>query len=276
MGWQNGGQAQNRGGGGKGPGQANHGGKVLQGLLMAFSLYSRIPVPQAEWSKGGMRYAFCLAPLVGVVIGAAVAGFDCLARVAHVGEVARSCVGAALPLLLTGGIHMDGFLDTVDARSSCQPRERKLEILKDPHTGAFAIIGGGVYLLMYLAVFSELGPAAFPAAGGVYVTSRALSGWAAVSFPKAKKDGMLTTVSAGTGYGAARIFLAAWWLSAAAFLVWFGGLVAGGAALAAATAAFGFYYHMAMKEFGGVTGDLAGYFLQVCELGMLAALAFFL
>ena len=47
-------------------------------------------------------------------------------------------------------------------------------------------------------------------------------------------------------------------------------------ALAAATAAFGFYYHMAMKEFGGVTGDLAGYFLQVCELGMLAALAFFL
>ncbi len=156
MGWQNGGQAQNRGGGGKGPGQANHGGKVLQGLLMAFSLYSRIPVPQAEWSKGGMRYAFCFFPLVGVVIGAAVAGFDCLARVAHVGEVARSCVGAALPLLLTGGIHMDGFLDTVDARSSCQPRERKLEILKDPHTGAFAIIGGGVYLLMYLAVFSDI------------------------------------------------------------------------------------------------------------------------
>ena len=51
---------------------------------------------------------------------------------------------------------MDGFLDTVDARSSCQDRQRKLEILKDPHTGAFAVIGGGVYLLIYAAVFSTL------------------------------------------------------------------------------------------------------------------------
>ena len=58
---------------------------------------------------------------------------------------------------------MDGFLDVVDARSSCLPRERKLEILKDPHTGAFAIIGGGVYLILYLAVFSGLKDGGFPA-----------------------------------------------------------------------------------------------------------------
>ena len=68
---------------------------------------------------------------------------------------------------------MDGFLDVTDARSSFQSRERKLEILKDPHAGAFAIAGCGVYLLLYAAAFSELRLEAFPAIGGIYVMTRA-------------------------------------------------------------------------------------------------------
>lgn len=45
-----------------------------------------------------------------------------------------------IPIFITGGIHLDGFLDTQDALSSYQPMERRLEILKDSHAGAFAII----------------------------------------------------------------------------------------------------------------------------------------
>ena len=45
-----------------------------------------------------------------------------------------------IPVLVTGGIHLDGLLDTADALSSWQTRERRLEILKDSHAGAFAII----------------------------------------------------------------------------------------------------------------------------------------
>ena len=51
------------------------------------------------------------------------------------------------------------------------------------------------------------------------------------------------------------------------------GALAGGMAVAAACLVFGWYYRMSIKEFGGITGDLAGYFLQVCELVMLAVLA---
>ena len=82
---------------------------------------------------------------------------------------------------------MDGFLDVTDARSSFQSRERKLEILKDPHAGAFAIAGCGVYLLLYTAAFSELRLEAFPAIGGIYVMTRALSGLSVLCFPKARK-----------------------------------------------------------------------------------------
>ena len=158
---------------------------LLESLVIACSMYSKIPMPSIPWSDRGMKHALCFFPVVGVVIGAVMAGFGWLAAILpglRPGTAAYSCLGTVIPILITGGIHMDGFLDTVDARSSFQPRERKLEILKDPHTGAFAIIGCGVYLLLYTAVFSLLGAEAFPAIAGIYVMTRAVSGWSVVSF----------------------------------------------------------------------------------------------
>lgn len=67
----------------------------------------------------------------------------------------------------------------------------------------------------------------------------------------------------------------AWILMGYLFL--FGGLmlllqpVVGGAVLGTSLGMFGFYYHVSRKEFGGITGDLAGWFLQLCELVELAA-----
>ena len=169
-------------------------GGLAESLVIAFSMYSRIPMPMVAWTEKGMKYALCFFPAVGIAVGAAVAAFWQLSRLLGLGDLSRLCVETALPLLITGGIHMDGFLDTVDARSSHQSRERKLEILKDPHAGAFAIAGCGVYLLFYAAAFSELSPEAFPGIAGVFVMSRALSGYSVVTFPKAKKDGLVTAL----------------------------------------------------------------------------------
>lgn len=247
----------------------------LCSLNIACSMYSRIPVPQTEWTDKAMKYALCFFPVVGVVIGAVMTVFVYLAARFSLGETARACLGTVIPLLITGGIHMDGFLDASDARSSFQGRERKLEILKDPHTGAFAIIGCACYLLLYLAVFSELRDGAFPGAAAVYVFVRALSGWSVVSFPKARKDGLAKTFAISADQRIVQAVMVFWVLGAGVFLLCFGGVRAGCAMLAAAAAAMYWYYHMAMKEFGGMTGDLAGYFLQVCELAMLAAAAVF-
>ena len=247
----------------------------LRSLNIACSMSSRIPVMQVEWTEEAMRYALCFFPVVGLVIGAVMTAFLLLASRLQLGSIARACLGTVIPIWITGGIHMDGFIDTVDARSSCQTRERKLEILKDPHTGAFAIIGCAGYLLLYLAVFSELEDRAFPAAGAVYVLARALSGWSVVSFPKAKKDGLASTFAVSAQQRIVRLAMVFWAAAAGSFLLYFGGLRMGGAMVAAAAAAMGWYYYMAMKEFGGMTGDLAGYFLQICELSMLAAAAVF-
>lgn len=247
-----------------------------ESFVIAFSMYSRIPMPQIPWSEGGMKYALCFFPLVGVVIGAVMCVFFWLSWKLPLGETARACLGTAIPLLITGGIHMDGFLDTADARSSFQPREKKLEILKDPHSGAFAVIGCGVYLLLYLAAFSELGEHAFPAGAGIYVLARAVSGWSVVSLPKAKKDGLASTFSTQAHHRTVQAAMVCYGTAAAVWMIAFAGVRTGLVMLLGALSCALWYCRMSRKEFGGVTGDLAGYFLQVCELTMLAVLAVFM
>lgn len=252
--------------------QSKEGGGLFDSLVIALSMYSRIPMPRVEWTAEAMKYALCYFPLVGVVIGALLILFHWLADRLGLGQTAVSCIGTALPLLVTGGIHMDGFLDTVDARSSCQDRQRKLEILKDPHTGAFAVIGGGVYLLLYVAVLSMMGDKAFQTAAGIYVMTRALSGWSVVSFPKAKKDGLASTFASGAQEKTVRAVMGAWAVLAAVYFWYLGGIFTAAAMVLTAGAALLWYYRMAVREFGGMTGDLAGYFLQIAELAMLAVL----
>ncbi len=245
---------------------------AADGISIAFSMYSRLPVGRGEWTEGGMRCALCFFPLVGAVLGALMRAAEVLLGYLGAGAVARAAVLTAVPLLVTGGIHMDGFLDTADARSSWQPKERRLEILKDPHTGAFAVVHGMIYLLLMTAVISELTGAAFAAAGGVFVMSRACSGWSVVSFPKARA-GLAQTFSAQAGRRLVQVSMTVWAIAAATWMMAHAGAVSGGAAVVAAILTAVWYYRMAMREFGGITGDLAGYFLQVCELVMLGVLA---
>ena len=177
--------------------------------------------------------------------------------------------GVALPILINGGIHMDGFLDVTDAKASYGDREKKLEILKDPHTGAFAIIGGCVYFLLYYGAFGELPVELAAAMGAIYVMTRAMSGLSVVVFPKAKNSGLAAAFSDDAQKWAVASAMAVYLVLSAVFLIGAAGIGTGTACILAAAVVYGYYYRMSMKKFGGITGDLAGYFLQVCELTML-------
>ena len=72
--------------------------------------------------------------------------------------------------------------------------------------------------------------------------------------------------------GRAVLFLALLLVLEGVLLLWLGGW-RGGLSAAAAAAVFGWYYYMSRKQFGGITGDLAGYFVQLCELAVLLAMA---
>lgn len=245
--------------------------RVIRSLFIAFSTYSRIPMPQVEWSDANRKYSMCFFPLIGAAIGLLLWGWLLLCDMLAIGALLRGAVGVLLPLLITGGIHMDGFMDTSDALSSWQPRERRLEILKDTHTGAFAVMGCAGYLLLSAALLSEAVAADAPVLGCCFVLSRALSAWALATFRSARPHGMLD----GFARTAHRrmVTVSSCVYAAICLLTWI--LCDGWAALAyllTAALCLTYYRHIAYAQFGGVTGDLAGWFVQVTELLLIAVI----
>ena len=98
---------------------------VLRSAAMAFLMFSVIPMPRVEWKKENMRYMLCCLPLVGAVIAGALYVWMLLSRELGFGKVLYAAGLTLLPVLLSGGIHLDGFCDTADALSSHAAPERK-------------------------------------------------------------------------------------------------------------------------------------------------------
>lgn len=163
--------------------------RLMNSCGIAFSMYSKIPMPQCDWTDDNMKYVMCFFPWIGAVIGALCIGWQQLAIWLGVGDPLRVVVLMLIPFFVTGGIHLDGMLDTADALSSWRPMERRIEILKDSHAGAFAILICVVYFFLLYAVTDMVTVDMLPVYAMLFVVSRSLSGLSVVSFPKMKKEG---------------------------------------------------------------------------------------
>ena len=240
---------------------------IINSFFIALSMYSRIPVPRVDWKKENMRYAMCFFPMIGVAIGAVMYLAGWLLDKAVVSTLFRGVVFTLIPIIITGGIHMDGFMDTMDALGSWGDREKKLEILKDSHAGAFAILGMGCYLMWSVAVWNELPAEVLGVCGVSFVLSRALSGFSVVTFPAARNSGLLKMFQDGAQKKVVRITMCLY-VAAAVIMMAVMDARAMTGAVAGAMIAFLYYVVVSRKQFGGVTGDLAGFFLETAELAM--------
>lgn len=243
---------------------------LLQSFLIAFSMYSALPMPQADWNERNMRYVFCFFPLIGAVVGLVLFAWVWLAQTFHIDGLLFAAVFTLLPVAVTGGIHLDGYCDVSDALASHQTREKKLEILKDPHCGAFAMIALLAYFLLYAGaadalqfhhtVFIEL------TLGLIFL--RVLSGFSVCSFRCARESGLARTFADNAAKRRVRfILLVTGVLVMAAAILYHP--VYGLAVTLCGLFPFFFYRFVSYRQFGGITGDLAGWFLQLAELLML-------
>ncbi len=268
---------------------------MLKSAILAFSMFSALPMPRVEWNERNMRYMMCAFPLVGVVIGGLyVAVGWVVLYLQTILELSVSVYIAALcftliPLMVTGGIHLDGFMDTCDAFSSHAEREKKLAIMKDPHCGSFAVLGCVLYVLSYYVIMLELCRYVFVTGieqhqfmnvcqqlrvffylAPIFVLSRLFSALAVAVFPIAKSSGLVHTFATAS----ARRFTAIWcigWILVAIALLIINYRSVGFAIAVAALVFFCCYYAVAKRNFGGITGDTAGWFLEVCELLCIAS-----
>ena len=229
-------------------------------------------MPESEWTDENKAYAMCFFPWIGGVIGLLSYGIFRIADWMNVNGMKNyqlffTILLVLVPVFITGGIHLDGFLDTQDALSSWQTKERRLEILKDSHAGAFAIISCSVYFLLYVGVYSGLDIKNIGVIAWSFMLSRSLSGLSVITFPQARKKGLVADFSEHASQRVTKAVLVIYVVVLAVILSLIGG-ICGMVCVLTAFLVFWYYYHMTMKNFGGVTGDLCGYFLQVCELAM--------
>ena len=239
--------------------------RLLKTIALSFSMFSTIPMPKVEWSEENMRYMLCSFSLVGVVIGASWLLLDfCFSYFGLEKSALRAALLVLLPVLLSGGIHMDGFCDTADALSSHADREKKLAILKDSHCGAFAVIYAIMYFLVYFACLLDMGKIEFPLCA-VFVLERLLSALSVATFPLAKSSGLVHTFATASAKKRVAFVTAFLFVLLSSLLIAFFALK-GFVVVLTCLLTFLLYYIFAKKEFGGITGDISGSFVQSCEL----------
>ena len=238
-------------------------------VVMAFSTFSRIPMPQICWEKAHMRYLMCAFVLVGAAVGAAQVAWLALAGTLGLSNLLQGVGYALVAVAITGGIHLDGLADVADALSSHAEPARKVEIMKDPHAGAFALIALVCYLMAQVALAGEAGISGacdLVELGLIPLASRCTAGLATLVLPSASKHGMQQSFrDAGRADTRPLMLLGVEGALVACVMVAVRpvfGLVGVLVCAVCATLAA----RRAHKEFGGFNGDQAGCLLQTCEL----------
>ncbi len=253
---------------------------IVSGIFAAFSMYSVVPVPSVKWEKATLRWALGFLPLIGVLIGVLEYMWYTFCIRIGVSGMMYAAVSTVIPVTVSGGIHLDGFCDTCDAICSFADKEKRLAIMKDPNIGAFGAIWLMVFLLMETACFFQLyrTPGYICLAFTGFVFSRILGAGKIILTKCAKNTGLAKVFSENSDKSAVTAMLAAeavilvLYMFKSVYIVRYGvyTVIIG---IAAGIAWYILHDRMCMKGFGGITGDLAGFFISVTELIMLVIVA---
>lgn len=246
--------------------------KIWNSFLMAFSTYSISPKTKLERNRDNTAYILVFVPIIGAIIGFVIRCWATAYPYLCDYAVLPAVVGAVLPSILSAGSHLDGFFRTVDALCSHQSREKKLEILEDSHGGYFAIIVCVCYFLLAIGIWSEMPVDGLFVLAYGFIISRALYGFSILAFKHAKESKCSTYMPEGI-LRYVQIFIMIIYVGIAAVSMLSLDKEIGIACVAGAVVSFIYYIIISYKEFGGVTEDSAGFFVQICEVAIpLAAL----
>lgn len=127
----------------------------LHAFAMCQSMFCAIPCPWKLWDEEARDKMLLFLPIVGLEMGAIWAGLAWICRELRLPALISGLVLAAYPYLVTGFLHLDGFMDVTDAVKSCRSLERRREILKDSHVGSFAVIDVVLLVLAQFAFFAS-------------------------------------------------------------------------------------------------------------------------
>jgi adenosylcobinamide-GDP ribazoletransferase len=237
-------------------------------LKLALGFLTAWPMKTAAPQAGDLGRSAVWFPAIGLVLGVVLAAVDWgLSRLFPPLLVAALVV--ALWAALTGGLHLDGLADCGDGLLSAVSTERRLEIMRDPRLGSFGGLSLCLFLLLKVAAVASL-PASSLTTLFALCYSPALARWLLLLVarqPSARPGGMGAAFAVGLK-PAIIVFAAILPLVLMVLGAW-AAVVAAGLALLVAFGIIG----VARRRLGGVTGDVFGLTVEVCELAVLLVFA---
>ncbi|MGW7265450.1 adenosylcobinamide-GDP ribazoletransferase [Streptomyces sp. NPDC054842] len=234
-------------------------------LRFAFGTLTVLPVEVTRWDRDAARGGMLCAPAAGLVVGLGAAGAGVLLLALGAGPLTAAVASAAVPAVLTRGLHLDGLADTADGLGSGKPAEDALRIMKQSDIGPFGVITLLFVLLGQVAALAQAyggswGRGACAAVVSALAARLALTLAARAGVPPARPEGLGAAV-AGVVPVRGALLVAALVLGVAAGTgTLFGtyGPLRGAFAVLAACAAAELLLRHCVRRFGGVTGDVFG------------------
>ena len=239
----------------------------LHAFAMCQSMFCAIPAPQV-WDEKAREKMLLFLPIVGLEIGVIWAAIAWGCRLLNLPTMIIALILSAYPYIVTGFLHLDGYMDVTDAVKSWRDLERRREILKDSHVGSFAVIGIVLLVNAQFAVFASAPAAAdFLILIFIPAVSRCCSALAVTGLKPISTSQYADQRKPKSHIAALTImliiFLAAGFLLCGKYgFALIGGLVGYGLAL-----------RRAYKSLEGMNGDISGYALTIGELCAVAVYA---
>ena len=130
---------------------------MLNSFKIAVSFLTVIPLKNyPDWNNNNLKYFCAVIPFIGLIIGGCWLIILFALKFIDVSEILKGCLMTLFSLILTGGLHMDGLIDSCDAVFSHKNINEKLKILSDVHAGSFGVCGCAMILILKSALFSEI------------------------------------------------------------------------------------------------------------------------
>ncbi len=172
-------------------------------ILTALGFLTRLPLVTVSRTLGQRMglpgEAVAAFPVAGLILGAVLAGLDAVLGLTRLPAISRDVVLVVAQVWLTGGLHLDGLMDTCDGLLGGRSVEQRLAIMHDSRVGSFGVLGGVCVLLLKVGMLAAL-PGGH-ARIAVLLIAPLLGRWAlvvaAALFPPARPDGLGAAFRAG-------------------------------------------------------------------------------
>lgn len=239
--------------------------QIIHAFVMCQSMFCSLPAPSV-WDESARKYMLVFLPVVGLEIGAIWVGIGWLCALLRIPSMITALILSMYPFVVTGYIHLDGFLDVTDAIKSCRELDKRRAILKDPHVGSFAVIDCVFLMLAQFALFASMEvysgvlfflPAVSRCCSALGITL--LKPMGTSQYANQQKNAAHIYILTGMLFGVLILGFFCFGYSAAALLVCILGCIL----------SIGKGY----RSLGGMNGDISGYALTIGELWGIAALA---